>query len=352
MRCAGGSAKALAAGVSVALAFSSTLAGGQTQSHGDKVAAEALFEEGRKLVAAGKYADACAKFVGSEQLDPSAATLLNLASCWEKSGRAATAWATYREAASLANAVGRADYLATAQRHADALAPRLSHLTLNVAQPVNGIEIRRDDVVLPAAEWGTAIPIDSGPHSLAASSPEHESWASTIEVPGDGATVVVTVPSLEPVAQAPAPAPAPRPDVSAPTMGPSPAPAPTIRESASPRSTGGAQRVAGWVLGSAGLASVAAGVVFTVLAENSYHDSLNNCVSKDSCDPTGLSERNQARTYGDVASWTIGLGAAAIVGGLVLVITSPRGDGNVVGANGARVALAPTPGGAVLTGSW
>jgi hypothetical protein len=106
------------------------------------------------------------------------------------------------------------------------------------------------------------------------------------------------------------------------------------------------------VLGSAGLASVAAGVVFTVLAENSYHDSLNNCVSKDSCDPTGLSERNQARTYGDVASWTIGLGAAAIVGGLVLVITSPRGDGNVVGANGARVALAPTPGGAVLTGSW
>jgi hypothetical protein len=349
MRCLGSSAKALAAGVSLALAISSTLAWGQTQSHGDKVAAEALFEEGRKLVAAGKYADACAKFVGSEQLDPSAATLLNLASCWEKSGRAATAWATYREAASLANAVGRADYLATAQRHADALAPRLSHLTLNVAQPVNGIEIRRDDVVLPAAEWGTAIPIDSGPHSLAASAPEHQPWASTIEVPADGATVVVTVPSLEPVA--PAPAPAPRPEVSAPTMGPSPAPAPTIRESASPRSTGAAQRVSGWVLGSVGLASVAAGVVFTVLAESNYHDSLNDCVSKDSCGPTGLSERNQARTYGDVASWTIGLGAAAIVGGLVLVVTSPR-DGNVVGANGATVALAPAPGGAVLAGSW
>jgi len=350
MRCLGGSAKALAAGVSVALAVCSMQARGQVQSHGDKVAAEALFEEGRKLVAAGKYADACAKFAGSEEQDPSAATLLNLASCWEKSGRAATAWATYREAASMANAVGRADYVATAQRHADALASRLSHVTLNVVQPVNGIEIRRDDRVLPAAEWGTAIPIDSGAHTLAATAPDHAPWASTIEVPADGAVVVVTVPPLEPLAPAPAPASAPRPDVSAPTMAPSPAPAPTRHESPSPRSTGATQQVAGWVLGSLGLASVAAGVVFTVLAENDYHDSLNDCVSKDSCDPTGLSERNQARTYGDVASWTIGVGAAAIVGGLVLVITAPRG-GNVVGANGA-VALAPTPGGAVLTGSW
>jgi hypothetical protein len=170
-------------------------------------------------------------------------------------------------------------------------------------------------------------------------------------VPTDGVVVVVTVPSLEPVAPAPAPPPAARPEISAPTTGPSPAPVPTSHEPARPRSTGAAQPIAGWVLGSAGLASVAAGVVFTVLAENKYHDSLNDCVSKDSCDPTGLSERNQARTYGDVASWTIGIGAAAIVGGLVLVITAPRG-GNVVGADGARVALAPTPGGAVLTGSW
>ena len=96
------------------------------QSGSDKVAAEALFEDARKLAAAGKYADACPKFADSERLDPSPSTLLNLANCWEKVGRTATAWATYREAESAANAAKRQDYMATAQRHADALAPKLA----------------------------------------------------------------------------------------------------------------------------------------------------------------------------------------------------------------------------------
>ncbi len=78
-----------------------------------KVAAESLFEDARQLVTVGKVAEACPKFADSQRLDPSVATLLNLANCWEKLGRTATAWATYREAASAADAAGRKDYLAT-----------------------------------------------------------------------------------------------------------------------------------------------------------------------------------------------------------------------------------------------
>lgn len=212
----GGMDKALAAGMFVALASASVAARAQTPPRGDKVAAESLFEEGRKLVAAGKYAEACPKFAGSEQLNPSAATLLNLASCWEKTGRAATAWATYHEAASAANAVGRADYVATAQRHADALAPRLAHLTVSVTQPANGLEIKRDDVPVPAAEWGVAIPVDSGTHSLGATAPGYAPWTMAVVVPADGSVVTATVPPLEALPPAPAaqPAPAPPPAVS------------------------------------------------------------------------------------------------------------------------------------------
>src|ERR1035438_7696858 len=91
----------------LAVGITATLASGpearaQTASN-TNVAAEALFEEARSLLAAGKYAEACPKFADSERLGPSVATLLNLANCWEKSGRTATAWATYREAASAAH---------------------------------------------------------------------------------------------------------------------------------------------------------------------------------------------------------------------------------------------------------
>src|SRR3954467_9213570 len=98
-----------------ALAWSATAHAQASQ----KATAEALFEEGRKLMAEGKAADACPKFADSEQLDASSSTLLNLASCYEKLGRTASAWATYREAASLASANGRAEHLTIAQKRAD-----------------------------------------------------------------------------------------------------------------------------------------------------------------------------------------------------------------------------------------
>src|SRR5258708_15065155 len=141
--------------VAVALALSlSVSAYGQSPAPaGDKIAAEALFEDGRTLAGAGKFAEACPKFADSQRLDPSPSTLLNLANCWEKLGRSATAWATYKEAESTASAVKRQDYMATAQRHAEALAPRLSRLTIHVQQPIASMRLLRDGVLVGSAQW-------------------------------------------------------------------------------------------------------------------------------------------------------------------------------------------------------
>src|SRR5262249_5643835 len=134
---------------------------GQSAAGGEKAAAEALFEEGRRLVGQGAYGEACPKFADSQRLDPSPGTLLNLANCWEKLGRTASAWATYREAESAANAARRADYLAAAQRHAEALAPKLARLTVVVTKSVDGLKVKRDGVGVESAEWGVALPVDT-----------------------------------------------------------------------------------------------------------------------------------------------------------------------------------------------
>jgi hypothetical protein len=123
---------------------------------------------------------------------------------------------------------------------------------------------------------------------------------------------------------------------------------------------GGGQRLAGWLVSGAGVVSLAVGAGFAVAAKSKYDDSLKNCEAGDNhnlCNPTGIDQRNEARTRGDVASWTVGVGAVLAATGLVVVLTAPR-DAKANGAgpgNGQRSvswAFAPTLGGATVEGTW
>ena len=84
--------------------------------------AEALFQEGRTLLAAGDVAAACDRFEASNRQEASVGTLLNLGDCRERLGDTETAWATFLAAEALArrSSDDRAD---EAARRADALEP-------------------------------------------------------------------------------------------------------------------------------------------------------------------------------------------------------------------------------------
>src|SRR5262245_66532784 len=79
------------------------------QSAADKAAAEALFDQGRAAMQEGDFAKACGLLERSQHIDPGVGTLLYLAECYEKSGKTASAWATFREAADAAEAQRKAD---------------------------------------------------------------------------------------------------------------------------------------------------------------------------------------------------------------------------------------------------
>ena len=84
-------------------------------------AAQALFREGRQLMASGNTAEACDRFAQSYALEAASGTLLNLALCHEKLGKVATAWAEYREAAALARGQDRPDRAAVAEERLAAI---------------------------------------------------------------------------------------------------------------------------------------------------------------------------------------------------------------------------------------
>ena len=145
-------------------------------------AAEALFEDGRRLLGEGKIGQACAQFAKSYAMEASSGTLLNLAHCHEKLGKTATAWSEYQAASRLARQQGREDRAAVADGNAAALEPRLSRLTPVPANVVPGLVITTEAGVLAEGSFGVAVPIDPGVHELTASAPGYRSWTAIVEV--------------------------------------------------------------------------------------------------------------------------------------------------------------------------
>ncbi|MEJ7598878.1 MAG: tetratricopeptide repeat protein [Kofleriaceae bacterium] len=166
--------------------------------------AEALFEQGKALMASGRVPEACTAFESSQRIDPAVTTLLNIADCREKNGQLATAWGVFvdveRQTRGSANLAPLHD---VAVKRSAALEPRLSKLTIAVASQLDRIEITRNDAPVERDTWSFALPIDGGRYQIVAQVPGFVAWRSTVDVAREGATVVVHVPELVAVAPPP-----------------------------------------------------------------------------------------------------------------------------------------------------
>lgn len=139
----------------------------------DPIAAEALFQEARKLIKAGDYEKACPKFEAALALYPSASTMLNIADCREHEGKVAGAWEAYHRALVLNRETQGANRQASIEEAAKQgigkLEPRLPKLAVAVASPPPGVKVLRDGKELPDTALGEALPADPGEHEVTVS---------------------------------------------------------------------------------------------------------------------------------------------------------------------------------------
>jgi hypothetical protein len=166
----------------------------------EKASAEALFDRGLELMREGKLAEACARLEQSQAIEHGIGTMLYLADCYEKSGRTASAWALFREAASEAQAGGQSERAIAGRQRAERLEPVLSRLTIDVpeAQRVPGLEVLRNGAVLPQGLWGLALPVDPGVHRVEARAPGHNLYAQNVTVEKGPGSWKLEIPPLTP----------------------------------------------------------------------------------------------------------------------------------------------------------
>jgi hypothetical protein len=265
----------------------------------DDLAAEALFEEGRALLSAGEYDEACRKFAASQRAAPAVGTLLNWGDCLERSGKLASAWLRFREATALAASNGQSQRERVARARADALTPRLCKTSLHVDDPAPDTRVTRDGALVDAEAWTTEVPVDAGVHEIAASAPGRAAWSTRIVIESGTCSgpTVVRVPRLFA---------APGRDT------------PRIEERRGWR----APHTAAVAALGAGVIAFAVGGVLALDARARYVDARDSC--QPVCDEQAARESRSALGQADAASilFSVGLASAIVAG--VLWFTAPR----------------------------
>ena len=298
----------------------------------DKAAAEALFDQGLRLMKQNSFNDACSKLEESERIDPAVGTLLYLGECYERVGKTASAWATFREAASLAGNSNQVDRARIADSRAQDLEPKLSRLSVELAPEVARIAdvvVKRGTQRLEPSLYGTPLPVDPGEYRIEVTAPGYETWTTPIKVEGGGASASVRVPGL---VKSAAP-------LAAPTATP-PLPSGLGKQTPPPKLPPPATRpglttgqTLGLVVGSVGVVGLGLGTYFGVRAIGKNSDAEPLC-RDNRCVQAGINLTEKAKTSAAAANIAFAAGGALVALGGVIFLSTGASDAD-------KVALVP-----------
>ncbi len=303
LRWAGATTLALALGSIATTASAAEPADAKVGARNDPAAAEALFREGRKLMTAGKLDDACNRFDESYRLDPAPGTLLNVAECARRRGKTATAWGQFLEAARVfrrRNEERRAQF---ADQEAKKLEPLLAHLVVRADEPPADLVVARDGAEIGSTSLGLKLPIDPGNVLVEARAKGRKPYSTKVAV-ADKKTVEVRIPKLE--------------------VEPEPVVAPASPSATRPESNGGdGMRIASFVVGGVGLASLAVGGAFVGLTASQAGELELLCPSNTCATAEARDALASANLYANVANATLIAGSVLAATGIALFVFAP-----------------------------
>jgi hypothetical protein len=301
------------------------------------VAAQALYDEARKLVDAGNLDAACPKFKASYELDPGGGTLLNLADCYEKQGKLALAWSTFKEALVAAQRDGRTERIDFANQHIGKLEGRLAHLSVNLAASARapGTIIYVDGAALAEQAWGIAMPVDPGKHVVRAEAPGKQPFETSVETAAGADGEHVEIPALKDAA------------------GGTTAVGGEVSEGSASPSKPGSLRTVGWVLEGVGVVGIGVGSFFGLRAMSRWSDRKDNCVG--GCNEAAKTAGDEASTAATISTIGFGVGLVSIGVGTYLLLSS-SGEKQATESVGSKVQWVPVAGrngaGLLVRSTW
>ena len=298
---------------------------------GDAKEAERLFQRGLDAMKKNDFAVACDAFLQSNKQDPSPGTQINLAICYEKQKKWASAWVWYSNAAGLAHDRGQKPREESASESARALEPKLHYVVISIKNPTPDTEVKRDGevVVVQLAGKDEPVKIDPGEHTIEVTAPGKKTVTKKITTEDNAKTDTVDI-SLE----------AAEVDPNAPPNKGGPAPIIIRDESSSPL------RTVGVIVGIGGLLLEAAAIGTFLLAKDQESKRDEQRANASKVDPNAYGGvAMSANGYNDAArndqllaqGFAIGGGVMIAAGVVLWIVGAPKKE------KSAQVRIVPSP---------
>jgi len=292
----------LRARLSLGLVAFSLTAAGMARAGDASTRSDALFEEGKRHLSAGRVAAACAAFTQSLALDPAEGTQLALALCHEQQGDLVRAYTELQAVLMSTSRSGRDDRWRVANAALARVEPRIGRLRVDGrADDTKCAETFRIDGESTQPRIGGERPLLVGVHKVECDRAEGGKWSAIAEIAA-GTVVQLVIPTPPASPERPAPSPGTEPAQ------------PAAKESRSP-----------WplVIGGAGIAALGVGSYFGLRAFDAWGRVEAACVPSSCVDRSVSTDVANAQSSATVANISFVAGAALLAVGVYLFVARP-----------------------------